>query len=84
MNESAPKGGADTDNLWPGKVCISFSYAIAIEFAGPTTGWARSQSERDLDLLEAAVRRAESRASGNRERSERNDGERSRSWRVVV
>ena len=75
MIESAPKGGADSDiSLWEGEVRVSFSYAERIQITATSCNQrSYGKSERDLDLPEAAGRRAEGRASGKSERSERND-----------
>ena len=53
---------------------IGFSYADTIQFDPLSGSSARAQSERSLDLPEAAGRRAEGCVRGKSERSERNDG----------
>ena len=108
MNKSAPERGAGSDDptgqldLWQdrpagghqgkGVVRTGSSNAEAIDSNAPTTGASRSQSERDLDLPEAAGRRAEGRASGKSDgtRSDRSEtsggsgGELSAGWREVA
>ena len=87
MNESAPKGGAGSDDSRSGSASLAgtaraghrgrcvrtgSSCAERIDSNAPAaTGRSRSQSEGDLDLPEAAGRRAEGRPSG------KSDGKRS-------
>jgi len=76
MKELAPKGGADSDNyLGLVNVRVGFSYVERNQITVASCNQrSYGKSERGLDLPEAAGRRAEGRASGKSERSERNDG----------
>lgn len=100
MNGTAPERGAGSDDShrgsgsaagiarWDtcGKVVVraSFSNADAIHLFATTTGGAFPQSERDLDLPEAAGRRAEGRASGKSAAQRSEQRETSCGWRGVA
>jgi len=87
-------GIAPAGHLWIGCVRTGSSCAEAIEFChrqrvgsfsiSRTTGATRVQSERDLDLPEAAGRRAEGRASGKSAAQRSEQRETSCGWRGVA
>ena len=69
----APERGANGTTFGRGYVRVGFSNANTNQFTATPTDSARSQSERDLDLPEAAGRRAEGRVRGMRRRRSLND-----------
>ena len=78
------KVGPSDGHLEGGYVRTGFSNSHAIQFSAlEPTGSSRSQSERDLDLPEAAGRRAEGRASGKSDGTRSDRRETSCGWRGV-